>query len=87
MAQGPAPTGGGDVARPKLSDVVRWFKSLTTVKYRHGVRDDSWKPFPGRVWQRNYYEHIIRYERSLIAVRRYIAQNPVNWPQDRLFEG
>ena len=33
----------------------------------------------GRIWRRNYYERIIRDEQALIAVRRYIAHNPVNW--------
>jgi len=34
------------------------------------------------VWQRNYYEHVIRNEESLNAIRQYIAQNPVNWAHD-----
>ncbi|RME13326.1 MAG: transposase [Ardenticatenia bacterium] len=37
----------------------------------------------GRVWQRNYYEHIIRTERALHAIRRYIADNPRRWHLDR----
>ncbi|WP_216640909.1 hypothetical protein [Thermus scotoductus] len=36
-----------------------------------------------RVWQRNYYEHIIRHERALNAIRRYIAENPLRWHLDR----
>ena len=33
---------------------------------------------PGaRVWQRNYYEHIIRNEAELDSVRQYIANNPI----------
>ena len=35
------------------------------------------------VWQRNYYERIIRYETSLVRVRRYIAANPSRWGADR----
>jgi REP element-mobilizing transposase RayT len=35
------------------------------------------------VWQRNYYEHIIRSEASLNAIREYIANNPANWMFDR----
>lgn len=39
---------------------------------------------PGaRVWQRDYYEHIIRHQRSLDRIRRYIADNPKNWTRDR----
>ncbi len=35
------------------------------------------------VWQRNYYEHIIRDERTLNAIRRYIQENPRHWHLDR----
>ncbi|MFN4295179.1 MAG: transposase, partial [Thermoflexales bacterium] len=34
------------------------------------------------VWQRNYYEHIIRDERALHAIRRYIQENPRRWHLD-----
>lgn len=36
------------------------FKSPTTTAYIRGVEQDDWTPFPGRLWQRNYYERIIR---------------------------
>ena len=35
------------------------------------------------VWQRNYYEHIVRNERELRAVRDYIKHNPMQWSLDR----
>jgi hypothetical protein len=35
------------------------------------------------VWQRNYYEHIIRDEGALHAIRRYIVENPLRWHLDR----
>ena len=35
------------------------------------------------VWQRNYYEHIIRDEPSLNRIRQYIAENPLRWHLDR----
>lgn len=37
-----------------------------------------------RVWQRNYYERVIRNERQLAAVREYIVGNPRNWSHDPL---
>ncbi len=37
------------------------------------------------VWQRNYYEHIIRDEGELIHIRQYISDNPKNWNKDKLF--
>ena len=66
-----------------LPDVVHRFKSLTTHLYIRGVRNAGWPPFNGRLWQRNYYEHIIRNERNLYAVRRYIRDNPQQWGCDR----
>jgi REP element-mobilizing transposase RayT len=38
---------------------------------------------PGEwVWQRNYYEHIIRNEQSLFRIRQYIRNNPIKWFND-----
>ena len=37
------------------------------------------------VWQRNYYEHIIRDEVDLNRIRKYIHNNPSNWTKDKLF--
>src|SRR6476619_7653577 len=48
----------------KLGDVVHRFKSLTTAKYRHGVYHQEFPAFEKRLWQRDYYEHIIRNEES-----------------------
>ena len=35
------------------------------------------------LWQRNYYEHVIRSEESLNRIREYIATNPLRWELDR----
>jgi REP element-mobilizing transposase RayT len=66
-----------------LPDVVQRFKSLTTTKYMNGVRLDYWPPFRGRLWQRNYYEHVIRNENELTLIREYILNNPTKWAFDR----
>ncbi|HXF70107.1 MAG TPA: transposase [Thermoflexus sp.] len=68
---------------PSIGVVIGAFKSLTTVLYAHGVRQFGWTPFFGRLWQRNYYEHIIRDEHSLKRIRAYILSNPSLWPLDR----
>lgn len=73
--QGVAPT-------ISLSDIVHRFKSLTTARYRNGVKEYNWRIFPGRLWQRNYYEHIIRSEDSLNRIRGYIRCNPARWDED-----
>jgi len=50
------------------------FKSVTT-KQINAIRNTPGAP----VWQRNYYEHIIRSEKSLLNIQRYISGNPQRW--------
>jgi REP element-mobilizing transposase RayT len=69
--------------RPTLGDVMGAFKSVTTVAYTRGVKTSGWPGFRGRLWQRNYYEHIIRDDESLERIRQYIQNNPVRWVFDR----
>lgn|GEM_PF-87594 len=66
-----------------LSDVVHRFKTLITKRYADGVKQFGWLPFCGHLWQRNYYEHIIRDEVSLNRIRQYIIDNPARWAFDR----
>jgi REP element-mobilizing transposase RayT len=66
-----------------LSHVVQWFKIMTTTDYIRQVKHAGWPPFERRIWQRGYYERIIRDERALEAVRRYIAANPARWETQR----
>lgn len=68
---------------PTIGDVIGAFKSQTTLAYGHGVRHLGWPPFRGRLWQRNYYEQVIRNEASLQRIREYIAHNPARWAEDR----
>ncbi len=65
-----------------LSDMVHRLKTLTTKRYTDGVRNQAWTPYPGRLWQSNYYEHIIRSEASLRSIQAYIENNPGQWEQD-----
>ncbi len=65
-----------------LPEIVQWFKTMTTNAYIRGVKTDSWMPFTGRLWQRNYYEHIIRNENALQRIQEYILHNPAQWATD-----
>lgn len=67
---------------PTLGDIVGAFKSSTTVEYIRGVDRHGWLPFSGRLWQRNYYERIIRNDDELVRSRRYIEDNPAQWALD-----
>ena len=72
----------GDVS---LSDVVRWFKTMTTNEYIRNVKLHSWKQFDMKLWQRSFYDHIIRSDKELIRISDYIEKNPLIWKQDEYF--
>ncbi len=65
-----------------LGDIVGAFKSTTTVRYAAGVKRRAWPPFHGALWQRNYFEHIIRSEKACTPIREYITNNPAQWHED-----
>ena len=60
-----------------IGSMVRGFKIGVTKWYRQ--RSDT-----SQIWQRNYWEHIIRNEPELNRIRRYIVDNPMQWEQDSL---
>jgi len=74
----PLPNAIPQRARRSLGSFIAGFKSAATK------RINIYRNTPGaRVWQRNYYEHIIRDDESLHRIRQYIAENPMRWEMDR----
>lgn len=69
-----------------VGECVQWFKTMTTNYYIHGVKNNNWLPFDHRLWQRNYWEHIIRDENDYYNIAEYIINNPKNWDCDKLNE-
>jgi putative transposase len=67
----------GPVAN-SLPTIVRSFKSATTNRINK-IRGTS----GAVIWQRNYYEHVIRNEDKLNKIRQYIQFNPLKWHLDR----
>jgi putative transposase len=69
----PRPTGTsgtiGSIVRGFKIGVTKWFRQQNTVH---------------EVWQRNYWEHIIRNETERDRFREYIRNNPARWEQDKL---
>ena len=63
-----------------LGATIGQFKSVVTKQSRA-------LPYPPRppIWQRNYYEHIIRNENELNEIRKYILENPARWTNDDLY--
>ena len=73
----------GDICQSvSLFEIVGRFKSLTTRMYIEGVRENGWPRFEGRLWQRRFYEHVIRNEQDHQAIVDYIHSNPMNWGND-----
>lgn len=58
-----------------IGSIIRGYKIGVTKSVRRQIPDSN-------VWQRNYFEHIIRNEKSLYFIRKYIRENPVNWCND-----
>ena len=69
---------GGGVRKRSLGSFIRGFKSAVKIRINR-IRKTPGEP----VWQRNYYEHVIRNEDELNLIRRYIRINPLKWQYDR----
>ena len=72
--------GFGKPVSGSLSTIMRSFKSATTKAF-HEFSGDS----EDRLWQRSFYEHVIRNERDYRAIYEYIVANPMNWEMDDEF--
>ena len=66
----------GASRRLPLPTLMDWFKAVTTMDYFYGVREHGWPRVDAHLWQRSYYDHIIRSESELQAFREYVLANP-----------
>ncbi|MCF6287976.1 MAG: hypothetical protein L3J53_01905 [Proteobacteria bacterium] len=83
-----------------IGAIVRGFKGATTKRIKeHFGRGElqfaptALNPFlknkiseKKSIWQRNYWDHIIRNEKSYNTIVDYIKNNPANWLQDKLYQ-
>ena len=73
----PAPTGPVSAKRHGLPEIVRGFKTFSSR------RINRFRKSPGQpVWQRNYYEHVVRGDADLDRIRKYVQDNPAKWAED-----
>jgi REP element-mobilizing transposase RayT len=70
---------------PTVGDVVGAFKSLSTNDFIRNVKQNNWRTFYKKLWQRNYFEHIIRNEKSYNQISEYIQTNPLKWQDDKYY--
>lgn len=73
----------GTSPAPTLGDVVGAFKSRCFHEWYLYVKNNNLCNAPLKIWQRNYYEHIIRDEKDYENIWQYIAYNPAKWDWDR----
>ena len=67
-----------------IGAIIRGYKIGVTKWYRaNAVKEKNILPL--QIWQRNYYEHMIRDESELQRIREYIINNPANWEKDELY--
>jgi REP element-mobilizing transposase RayT len=67
-----------------LSDFVQKFKSITTARYRQGVAENRWTSVGERLWQRGFFDRVIRNRKELNQIRSYISSNPLRWGEGDL---
>ena len=67
-----------------ITEAIRWFKSKSTNRYIHGVKENGWPRFDIRLWQTRFYDVIIRNKVAHDFVENYIFNNPIRWQYDRL---
>ncbi len=81
----PAPTGNSK----SVGDIIGAYKSLVANEclkiFKQKWAEVNPAPYMGKLWQRNYYEHIIRDEQSYQRISGYIINNPVKWKDDKFY--
>ena len=72
--------------KSSLKEIIQWFKTMSTNEYIRGVEQLGWPRFDGKLWQRSYWDHIIRNQKTYESISEYIYYNPMNWKNDELYK-
>ncbi len=70
---------------PTVSEYIQRFKTMTTKLYIDGVKDSEYPPFDKAIWQKSFYDHIIRDENEYLRIWKYIDENPLKWVTDEYY--
>ena len=70
---------------PTVSEIVQAFKRYSTVEYVKMVKDGILPPFDKQIWQRSFYDHVIRNRDDYNEIYKYIYENPMKWQFDQLY--
>ena len=80
-----APTDNLKTNNFTIGQIIGAFKSLCVTNYLKYIKNNLANMPLNRLWQRNYYEHIIRNEIELNNIRQYIKNNPIKWQNDNYY--
>jgi REP element-mobilizing transposase RayT len=58
---------------------------MTTNAYIKLVYQNKTNPFNKKLWQRNFYENIIRNEKQYLEISKYIDENVLKWEEDKFY--
>lgn len=70
---------------PTVSQIVQEFKRYSTIEYIKLVKSGLASPFDRQVWQRSFFDHVIRNQNDYDEIYKYIYENPLSWQYDKLY--
>lgn len=62
-----------------------WYKTMTANAYIRAVKADILPPHEKHVWQRGYYDYVVRGEKDYLEIWQYIDNNPAQWREDKYY--
>ena len=71
---------------PTISGIIQSFKRYSTIEYIKLVKQNVLAPFNKQIWQRSFYDHVIRNEQEYEKIRKYIDTNPLKWDEDCFYK-
>lgn len=70
---------------PTISECIQRFKTYTTKLYIDGVKKGNYPHFDKKIWQKSFYDRIIRNEHEYQEICQYIETNPLKWEEDKYY--
>ena len=70
---------------PTIMQIVQSFKRKSTIRYIEMVKQGLVPPYDEHIWQRSFYDHVVRNREDFLDIWKYIEENPIKWEQDRFY--
>jgi REP element-mobilizing transposase RayT len=74
-----------DIHESGIIEFVQEFKSKAVMIYIKGVKEGLYEPFSKKIWQRSYYDNVIRNKDTYDLIWDYIDNNPLKWSLDKYY--